>query len=301
MAHRLQLLFMFALLLTSLSRAQTAALPTLKDANALLAASKNAEAAAAFQSLVSADGSNLSAWLGLGQSQENLGETDKALASYTRVIELSPKPGFPTRMAMLSIAGVYAVKGDQEKAYLWLGKLADSHPASSFLAILGGAKEFESLKEQPRFKRIVESMKPCNSPEFHQFDFWIGSWEVQNPQGQVVGHNDVNRVVGGCVLQENWTSSRGFESGTSFNFYDYRDNKWHQDYYDNSGNMGNYPPLAGELRDGRMVLLSASGIQPLSRWTWYEISPGKVRQMAEQSTDGGKSWSTTWDSVYVKK
>jgi tetratricopeptide (TPR) repeat protein len=301
MAHRLLLLLMFALLLTSLSRSQTAASPTLKDANALLAASKNVEAAAAFQSLVSADGSNLSAWLGLGKSQENLGETDKALASYGKVIELSPKPGFPTRMAMLSIAGVYAVKGDQQKAYLWLGKLADSHPASAFLAILGAAKEFDSLKEQPRFKQIVESMKPCNSPEFHQFDFWIGSWEVQNPQGQVVGHNDVNRMVGGCILQENWTSSRGFESGTSFNFYDYRDNKWHQDYYDNSGNMGNYPPLAGELRDGKMVLLSASGIQPLSRWTWYEISPGKVRQMAEQSTDGGKSWSITWDSVYVKK
>ena len=151
------------------------------------------------------------------------------------------------------------------------------------------------------FKQIVERMKPCNSQEFHQFDFWIGSWEVQNPQGQVVGHNDVNRIVGGCILQENWTSGRGSESGTSFNFYDYRDNKWHQDYYDNSGNMGNYPPLAGEWRDGKMVLLSASGVQPLSRWTWYEMSPGKVRQMAEQSRDGGKSWSTTWDSVYVKK
>src|SRR6478736_751442 len=96
MAHRLLLLFMFALLLTPLSRAQTAASPTLKDANALLAASKNAEAAAAFQSLVSADGSNLSAWLGLGQSQESLGETAKALASYAKVIELSPKPSFPT-------------------------------------------------------------------------------------------------------------------------------------------------------------------------------------------------------------
>src|SRR5258706_636282 len=301
MAHRLLIVFTFIVMIGSASGAQTPASLTLKEANALIGALKNAEAEGDFQSLIAADASNLNAWLGLGQSQETLGETDKALASYTRVIELSPAPIFPTRMAMLSIAGVYAGKGDQEKAYSWLDQLADSHPASAFLAILGSAKEFDSLKEQLRFKQVVERMKPCNSPEFHQFDFWIGSWEVQNPQGQAVGHNDVNRIVGGCILQENWASGRVSESGTSFNFYDYRDKKWHQDYYDNSGNMGNYPPLAGELRDGKMVLLSAPGVRPLSRWTWYELAQGKVRQTAEQATDGGKTWSTTWDSVYVKK
>jgi hypothetical protein len=23
----------------------------------------------------------------------------------------------------------------------------------------------------------------CQAPEFHQFDFWIGDWEVRNPEG----------------------------------------------------------------------------------------------------------------------
>jgi hypothetical protein len=162
-------------------------------------------------------------------------------------------------------------------------------------------RQFASMRDEPRFKQALEQIKPCNSPEYHQFDFWVGSWEVQNPQGQTLGHNDVNRMVGGCIVQENWASSRAPQSGTSFNFYDYRDQKWHQDYYDNSGNMGNYPPLTGEWRDGRMVLLSAPGVRPLSRWTWYELAPGRVRQLAEQSNDGGKTWSTTWDSIYVKK
>ena len=30
---------------------------------------------------------------------------------------------------------------------------------------------------------------PCSAPEYRQFDFWLGEWEVQNPQGQVVGKN----------------------------------------------------------------------------------------------------------------
>lgn len=241
------------------------------------------------------------ALLVLGQSQEKSGDTDQALATYARVIDLSPSPTYPARIAMLSIAGIHAVRGNQEMAYSWLNKLADSHPAPTFLTIIGGAKEFESLRSQPRFKQVLERITPCNSAEYHEFDFWVGSWEVQNPQGQVVGHNDITRLVGGCILQETWASSRASQTGTSFNFYDSRDKKWHQDYYDNSGNMGNYPPLTGEFRDGKMVLLSAPDVRPLSRWTWYEMAPGSVRQMAEQSADGGKTWTITWDSVYVKK
>jgi len=35
-----------------------------------------------------------------------------------------------------------------------------------------------------------------------------------------------------------------------------------------------------------MVLLTDEKQMPVSRWTWYVLGPGKVRQMAEQSNDG---------------
>jgi hypothetical protein len=47
-----------------------------------------------------------------------------------------------------------------------------------------------------------------------------------------------------------------------------------------------------------MVLLTDPKVKPLDRWTWYQISPGKVRQMAERSEDDGKTWSIFWDSTY---
>ena len=301
MALRLAVILLMALSTSVFSAPQTSGTPTLQEANALLAALKNDAAAAAFQLLIHADGGNLNAWLGLGQAQENLGQWDAALATYTKVLELSSTPVFQTRMAIVSVAGVYALKGNRDRAYEWLTKLADTHPAPAFVAIVSGAKEFASLKKEDRFTQALERIKPCNTAEYHQFDFWVGSWEVQNPQGQVVGHNDITRQVEGCVLQEQWVSARGAQTGISLNFYDYRDRKWHQDYYDNSGNMGNYPPLTGEVREGKMVLSTAPGVQPLSRWTWYEVSPGKVRQMAEQSSDGGQTWAVTWDSIYVKR
>jgi hypothetical protein len=115
----------------------------------------------------------------------------------------------------------------------------------------------------------------------------------------VVGTNKVTREQDGCLLVEHWTSSRGKETGTSFNYYDIRDKKWHQLYLSNSGNAGAFPAMAGQINDGKMVLISDESATPVFRWTWYVISPGHVRQMAERSSDGQKTWKTIWDSIYV--
>ena len=140
----------------------------------------------------------------------------------------------------------------------------------------------------------------CQSPEYHQFDFWIGDWEVQNPAGKVVGHNLVASELNGCLVVEHWNDSAGKILGSSFNYYDTRDKKWHQLYLSNSGRAGDYPAMAGEFRDNKMTLLTDPHDGPVSRWTWYVVSPGHVRQMSEQiQTD--KSWQITWDSIYVKK
>jgi hypothetical protein len=272
---------------------------SLQDAQALLGQQKYAEAATAFQAVTAADASNGAAWLGLGQAQENLKQTDKAVAAYEKALELKTAP----KLVMISIARTYAVAGNKEAAYEWLNKLQAAGIPPGLRAMVGGAPQFESLRTDARFKELQEKMKPCNTPEYHQFDFWIGSWEVRAPQGgTVLGHNDITRENDGCVLQEHWSSLR-VEKGTSFNYYDGRDSKWHQIYFDNSGNMAAYPPMAGGLKDGRMVFLTDASQSPLARWTFYPLDTGstKVRQWAEQSTDGGKTWTTTWDSVYVKK
>jgi hypothetical protein len=149
----------------------------------------------------------------------------------------------------------------------------------------------------------------CKAPEYRKFDFWIGDWEVHQPGkdgvtgaiGEVVGHNRVTLEQDGCLLIEHWTSSTGGETGTSFNYYDVRDKKWHQLYLDNSGNAGAFPAMAGDLTGGKMVLISDPAQSPVFRWTWYVLEPGKVRQMAEQSKDGQKTWNVVWDSVYVKQ
>jgi len=148
-------------------------------------------------------------------------------------------------------------------------------------------------------KRLQKPV-PCHAPEYRQFDFWVGDWDVHSPHGPSVGHNLVTLEQDGCLIVEHWTSLSGESTGSSFNYFDLRDKKWHQLYIDNSGNAGNFPAMAGNFIDGKMVLITNEKQTPVFRWTWYQLGPGKVRQLAEQSTDGQKTWEIIWDSEYVK-
>ncbi len=43
--------------------------------------------------------------------------------------------------------------------------------------------------------------KPCAAPETHQFDFWLGEWNVFTPDGKQAGTH-VLAPLYGCVLHE---------------------------------------------------------------------------------------------------
>jgi hypothetical protein len=145
------------------------------------------------------------------------------------------------------------------------------------------------------------SQPPCSAPENRQFDFWIGSWNVENPKGQFVGTNEITSILSGCALEENWKGAKGLV-GTSYNTYDPLTRKWHQTWIDSSGSL---LLLDGGLVDGKMVL---TGTQPDSsggtlqhRITWTPIDSESVRQFWESSTDGGKTWTVAFDGLYRRR
>lgn len=142
----------------------------------------------------------------------------------------------------------------------------------------------------------------CESREHRQFDFWIGVWDVYNPQGVQVGLNRIESVLSGCVLEERWESLRSPHRGTSYNIYDRSTGRWHQSWVDNTGLL---LLLDGALRDGRMVLEGTSqgrdGRENLNRITWTPVSTDSVRQLWEASSDGGATWGVAFDGMYVRK
>jgi len=141
----------------------------------------------------------------------------------------------------------------------------------------------------------------CSGPEFRQFDFWLGDWDVKLPNGKVAGTNSIKSILDGCVLQESWEGS-GKVRGHSFNIYDAAAKRWHQTWVDNGGTLLN---LNGGLEGGKMVLAGDSmdekGTTVKNRITWTPIDADHVRQLWETSSDSGKTWEVAFDGMYTKR
>jgi hypothetical protein len=148
----------------------------------------------------------------------------------------------------------------------------------------------------------AESQVPaCTSDAHRAFDFWLGSWEVRRPDGTVAGHNTIRRLMGGCALHERYTTPTGYE-GESLNIYDASRGVWHQTWVDSGGLL---LTLEGGFFEGRMVLEGETrdslGNATLNRITWSPLKsePDRVRQHWEVSRDGGGTWTTAFDGLYV--
>ena len=254
-------------------------------------------AAQAYMQITAQDPANGQAWQNLGECYLQLGKLPDALQAFTSATQQNFRP----LMNKINAARVYVDMGNTRRALDLLNEVAATGQAPRLRNFILGTSEFQKLTSNAEYQQFLKTIAPCQTAEFHQFDFWIGDWAVENPAGQKVGDNLVTHEQEGCLLVEHWKSGRGVETGTSFNYYDINDKKWHQLYISNSGNAGAFPPMAGNLIDNKMVLVSDPKASQVFRWTWYVVSPGKVRQMAEQSNDGQKTWQTIWDSFYIDK
>ena len=145
-------------------------------------------------------------------------------------------------------------------------------------------------------------LPPCDSrPQARQFDFWVGEWDVV-VQGKPAGTNRIEKMLNGCVIQENWTGAGGGE-GKSWNWHDIGDGKWHQLWLASQGTPALH--LSGGFANGIMKYEGTS-IGPgnatiMNRLQFFKLPDDKVRQFWEQSSDGGKTWTTVFDGEYRRK
>ncbi len=147
---------------------------------------------------------------------------------------------------------------------------------------------------------IAASAERCSTPDHHAFDFWLGDWQVNTPDGKVVGHNHITHEYGTCVVHEHYTTEHGY-SGESLNIYDATRKLWHQTWVDSDGALlilegGNYNGkmiLQGQLRDehGRLIR---------QRITWTPNADGSVRQLWQAVDDKG-NWTVVFDGLYTHK
>ena len=142
---------------------------------------------------------------------------------------------------------------------------------------------------------------PCSADEHRQFDFWLGHWTSYSKEGKKQGTNHLTKLMGQCVIQENWQSGGGKFTGTSFNFYDPARKEWHQTWVDSGGGTLR---LDGGLVGGSMQLSGhrtrPNGDTVVERITWSPMEDGRVRQHWQASTDEGENWTEVFDGYYQR-
>lgn len=226
-----------------------------------------------------------------------LGKPRDAVAYLEKGLAIIPNPRFA-----FYLARAHARLGDGDAAFAALDKMVAIGGVPT--ALLSDARELAALADRKRFTDVVAknlaAVEPCRAaPEFRQFDFWIGAWTVKDSKGNTAGTSSVQLILSSCVIFENWSGTGSI--GKSFNIYDVNDKKWHQTWTDDRGTFTHY---VGTFSDGKMVLVAdqpANGKPGLARMTFSKLTGGEVRQFGEASSDGGKTWTTSFDLVYSKR
>ena len=150
----------------------------------------------------------------------------------------------------------------------------------------------------------AQQQLPISDPEIHEFDFWLGEWDVYKfGTDTIVGYSSITSVVDSVGLEENYhtPANRGAYKGTSLNKYNFAKAQWEQYYIDNSGVTLH---LVGGIKDGKMVLgnqqQTAQG-NIFNRITWTPMEDGSVRQTWHARANDKEEWGVLFDGHYKSK
>ena len=270
-------------------------------ADSLLKAGNARAALHGYQQIVHGDSTNFRAWFGVGNAAYAAHNDSLAARAFARV-----GAARPNATAMYNAGSIYARLHMTDSAFFWLDKALTA--GFSVPSLFTSDSDLTSIRTGARFAALVQRAKdvaaPClANPDARRFDFWVGEWEVTPANATVVvGHSVVQVVSGGCALLENWTASNGSE-GKSLNSYNAGLAHWEQFWVGQQGGVTEYRDSHWE--DGTIVYLAhsltAQGAPFDQRLSFSPIDANTVRQHGELSTDGGKSWSTTYDFYYHRK
>ena len=90
---------------------------------------------------------------------------------------------------------------------------------------------------------------PCSLPEASQFDFWLGDWNLTY-NDTLHATNHIEKIMGGCTVQENFNDPNMHYSGKSWSVYSKNYKMWQQTWVDNetfptvnkhAGHTGTFP------------------------------------------------------------
>jgi hypothetical protein len=233
------------------------------------------------------------AWFRLGYALHAQGKLDEAIAAGQRAAE------FPRlrATALYNIACAYALKGKQGLALDYLEKAV--REGFDRLDFLEGEGDLISLRDDPRYRQVVEKLRAQNHADaYQQFDFWIGEWDVTDPAGRKLGVSSVRKAENGALVTERWTGMGNY-TGTNFFYFDPGERHWCMHWISSTREVIR---ATGRLQDGALVFqghhVGSDGRVSDFRGALTRLPGGKVQQKLELGASGA-NWRVYFEGVYV--
>lgn len=147
----------------------------------------------------------------------------------------------------------------------------------------------------------AQAAPSCDGPAYRAFDFWVGEWNVRQPDGSGNGYNVIAPINRGCALLETY-SAGGEPGGQSYNFYDPVRDTWTQLWL----SPGVIIRMEGPITEPGTLTLSGTityANQPAPRaftGRWTAQADGSVKQeFWEQDPESG-TWSNWFTGIYTR-
>jgi hypothetical protein len=142
----------------------------------------------------------------------------------------------------------------------------------------------------------------CDQEPFRRFDFWLGTWQMQDRRsGTILGQAMVRRIHGQCAIREDWQAVGG---GSGANIVSYHPplQAWRMVSVIAGG--GHLLSI-GSWQDNTLSFLtdihSPNGLLERRRISWSKTNdPKRVLQVWEVSSDDGKTWRKEFDGVCLR-
>jgi len=184
--------------------------------------------------------------------------------------------------------------------------VASRHLTASALAVaVLGFCGVTLAGDPPAQERSASISSPCDTPQHHQFDFWVGDWQVFDAKSnQLVGFDRVEKHSEGCIVQQNLTFISDLYrrpgvnyrlAGIGVNRFD--GESWLEMWADNQ--WGAIVLRGSPDSNGSMVLTSIIPSRNRDlRLVWEKRPDGSVRNVEYVAIAGSGKWEKYGDLIY---
>lgn len=134
--------------------------------------------------------------------------------------------------------------------------------------------------------------------ENRQLDYWLGNWKIGSDGN---AHSSVNLSLDKCLVIEKWDGGKGHYGQNIFG-YSADDKSWYGMFADNEGRVHVF--TAGKVSSGAAefegTTRGSNGETILNRVKVTRLSPDKVEQTWEKSSDRGTTWNLVFRGEYSR-